>query len=76
MKEELDHHKKFLHRLFQHCQHIYRTAYSLQKIKTLINELTSYQVFLTFYLKNAYYQVPLCEDDNPFTAFEENGCLY
>ena len=35
-----------------------------------------YKYFSTFDLKSAYHQIPIKEEDRPFTAFEANGKLY
>ena len=51
-------------------------AYPLIRIETLVNKIAGYWVFSTFYLKSAYYELPLCEDDKEFTAFEANRCFY
>ena len=51
-------------------------AYSLPKIDEMTNPIAQYRVFSTIDLKSAYHQMPLREEDEKFTAFEANGCLY
>ena len=41
-----------------------------------INKIARYKVFSIVNLKSAYYQIPIQEDDKPYTAFEGNKCLY
>ena len=38
-------------------------AYPLPSIDAQINEIAQYNVFSTIDLKDAYYQIPLCEED-------------
>ena len=42
----------------------------------MTNQIAQYRVFSTIYLKSAYDQVSLREEDKKFTAFKANGCLY
>ena len=51
-------------------------AYPLPNINEQICEIAKGSVFSTLDLKSAYYQIPLCPADRPFTAFEANGKLY
>lgn len=51
-------------------------AYPLPRIDTMVNTLAEYKYFSTFDLKSAYHQIPICESDKPYTAFEANGKLY
>ena len=51
-------------------------AYPHPRIDAQINEIAQYNVFSTIDLKDAYYQIPLCEGDRPYMAFEANGKLY
>lgn len=51
-------------------------AFPLPRIDELINEMAQYRVFSTVDLRSAYHQVPLKEEDKPYTAFEAKGCLY
>ena len=51
-------------------------AYPLPKIESMVNTLASYTYYSAFDLKSAYYQVPISEEDKPFTAVEANGRLY
>ena len=48
----------------------------LPKMDEMINQIAQYRVFSTIDLKSAYHQVPLCEEDKKFTAFEVNDCQY
>ena len=41
-----------------------------------INKIARYKVFSTVDLKSAYHQIPIHEDDKPYTAFEGNKRLY
>ena len=50
-------------------------AYPLPRIEPLVNKLVGYQFFSTFNLKSIYYQLPLCDNDKAFTAFDVNECL-
>ena len=51
-------------------------AYPLPRIDNIVNDLANYNIFSTFDLKSAYYQIPIAEDDKPYTAFEADGKLY
>lgn len=51
-------------------------AYPLPKIETLVNKLAQYDLFSTIDLKSAYHQIPILENERPFTAFEADGQLY
>ena len=51
-------------------------AYPLPNINEQISEIAKWNVFSTLDLKSAYYQIPLCLADHPFTAFEADGKLY
>ena len=42
----------------------------------MINSIAKYKVFSNIDLRSAYYQVPLAEEDRPFTAFEADGKLW
>ena len=41
-----------------------------------INKIARYKVFSTVDLKSAYHQIPIHEDDKPYTTFEGKKCLY
>jgi len=45
-------------------------AYSLPKIKDIVNKLAKYKVFSSFDLKTALHQLGLQETDLAFTVFE------
>ena len=51
-------------------------AYPLPKIDELISQISHNFVFTTVDLSKAYYQIPLLEEDKPYTAFEACGQLY
>ena len=51
-------------------------AFPLPRISETVNEIAQYKVFSTLDLQSAYHQIPLKEDDKPYTAFEAKGGLY
>ena len=51
-------------------------AYPLPNIEEQIAAISKGKIFSTLDLKSAYYQIPLCPEDRPFTAFEAGGKLY
>jgi hypothetical protein len=51
-------------------------AFPLTRIDELVNQIAQYRVFSTIDLRSAYHQVPLNDEDKPYTAFEARGCLY
>ena len=51
-------------------------AYPLPNIDEQVSEIAKGTVFSTLDLKSAYYQLPLCPEDRPYTAFEACGKLY
>ena len=51
-------------------------AYPLPHIDEQINARAQCKVFSTLDLKFAYYQIPMAEEDRPYTAFEADGRLY
>ena len=51
-------------------------TYPLPRIDDLINRLASYNVFSIFDLKSANHQIPIDENDKPYTAFEACGKLW
>ena len=51
-------------------------AYPLPNMDVLANKVAQYSIFSTFDLKSAYHQVPICDSDKPYTAFEASGRLY
>ena len=73
-----EHHKKRL--AIDYSQTINRftqlDAFPLPRISDTINEIAQYRFFSTLDLKSAYHQVPLKEEDKPYTAFEAKGGLY
>ena len=51
-------------------------AYPLPRIHDQVNQIARGRVFSTLDLKLAYHQIPLCEIDREYTAFEADGKLY
>ncbi len=51
-------------------------AFPLPRISDTINEIALYRVFSTLDLQSAYHQIPLKDEDKPYTAFEAKGGLY
>ena len=51
-------------------------AYPLPRIDDIVNKVAGYEVFSTIDLRSAYHQVPILEEDRPYTAFEAGGELY
>ena len=51
-------------------------AYPLPRMDEFINKIARYKVFSTVDLKSAYHQIPIHEDDKPYTAFEDNKRLH
>ena len=45
------------------------------EIEEIVNELAGYKYFASYDLKRAYHQIPISEEDKPFTAFEACGEL-
>ena len=45
----------------------------LYKIGEAVNSIAKYKVFSNTDLRSGYHQVPLAEEDRPFTAFEAYG---
>ena len=50
--------------------------FPLPRISDTINKIGQYKVFSTLDLQSVYHQIPLKEDDKPYTAFEAKGGLY
>ena len=51
-------------------------AFPLPRISDMVNKIAQYRVFSTIDLRSAYQQVPLKEEDKPYTAFEARGNIY
>ena len=51
-------------------------AYPVPRIDDLIQKIAQFGVYSEVDLKSAYYQVPIPEEDAPYTAFEAGGGLY
>ena len=47
-----------------------RDAFPLPRINDMVNKIAQYRVFSTIDLRSAYHQVPLKDEDKPYTAFE------
>ncbi len=73
-----DNHKKRL--AIDYSQTINRftilDAFPLPNISEMVNKIAQYRVFSTIDLRSAYHQVPLKDEDKPYTAFEARGNLY
>ena len=44
-------------------------AYPLPDAEEMVRDISQYSWFSTFHLKSAYYQVPICEDEQKYIAF-------
>ena len=51
-------------------------AYPLPDAEDMVRKLSKYKWFSTFDLKSAYHQIPLCEEEQKYTAFEADGRLW
>ena len=51
-------------------------AYPIPNIEEIVHKLSKYSVFATYDLKSAYHQVPICEHDKSFTAFQAGDRLW
>ena len=51
-------------------------AFPLPRMTDLVNNITQCKVFSTTDLRSAYHQVPLKDEDKPYTAFEARNNLY
>ena len=51
-------------------------AYPLPRIDDQVNQIARGRIFSTLDLKSLYHQIPLCEIDREYTAFEADGKLY
>ena len=51
-------------------------AYPLPNLDAMARKVAQFRFYSTFDLKSAYNQIPICEKDRIFTAFEANGRLY
>ena len=51
-------------------------VYPLPNINDMVQKIAQYSVFSTIDLRSAYHQIPLKEEDKPYTAFEASGGLY
>ena len=53
-----------------------KDGYPIPLIEDMVNDLAGFRYFASYDLKRAYHQVPIPEQDKPFTAFEAGGELY
>ena len=51
-------------------------GYPLPRIDDTVNKIAQYRVFSTIDLRSAYHQIPIRNEDKPYTAFEACGRLY
>ena len=51
-------------------------GYPLPRVDDTVNKIAQYRVFSTIDLRSAYHQVPIRNEDKPYTAFESSGSLY
>ena len=51
-------------------------AYPLPNIESFVGKVAQYNVFSAIDLKSAYHQLPIREEDRPYTAFEADGKLF
>ena len=51
-------------------------AYHLPRIKDLVNHIAQYRIFSIIDLSKAYYQIEICPEDRPDTAFQAGNRLY
>ena len=51
-------------------------AYPLPKIEDIVNKVSQDWYYRTVDLQSAYHQVPLLNEERPYTAFEAGGRLY
>lgn len=51
-------------------------GYPFPNIDDMANRVAQFSFYSTFDLKSAYHQVPIREEDKPYTAFEAAGRLY
>ena len=52
-----------------------KDGFPIPLIEDMVNKLTAFKYFASYDLKKAYHQVPIPEQDKPFTAFEADGEL-
>ena len=52
-----------------------KDGFPIPLIEEIVNELAGYKYFASYDLKRAYHQIPISEEDKPFTAFEACGEL-
>lgn len=57
-------------------KYTYLDAYPQKRVDDLVEKVSQYKHFSTLDLQSAYHQIPLKENEKPFTAFEAAGNLY
>ena len=57
-------------------RYTFKDAYPLPRIDEQIHALAQCKVFSALDLKSAYYQIPIAQENLPYTAFEVDGRLY
>ena len=53
-----------------------KDGFPILLIEEMVNDLAAFKYFASYDLKRAYHQVPIAEQDKPYTAFEACGELY
>lgn len=51
-------------------------AFPFPSISFTVNDIAQYKVFSTLDLQTAYHQLPLKDDEKPYTVFKAKGRLY
>uniref|UniRef100_A0A8C4WTX5 ribonuclease H n=1 Tax=Eptatretus burgeri TaxID=7764 RepID=A0A8C4WTX5_EPTBU len=51
-------------------------AYPLPRIDEMVERVANYKIFSTIDMRSAYHQIPIREEDKPYTAFEAGRRLY
>jgi len=51
-------------------------GYPLPRIDDTVNKIAQYRVFSSIDMCSAYHQIPIKDEDKPYTAFESDGSLY
>ena len=51
-------------------------AYPVPRIDEMVEQISKFEHFTTLDLSSAYHQIPICEEEQKYTAFEADGKLY
>ena len=51
-------------------------GYRRPRIDDMVNKIAQYRVFSSIDLRSADHQLPIKDEDKPYTAFESDGSLY